>query len=136
MTKESILRYFKDCYVRPYRIIDFLEFADVESLETFSKIPQKLKLMPNEHIYFMTFLFYDSNNDGYICDNDLLRIAEMVRKCPLLQGDYDLFKKQGLKIDYSEDLPYKELYKLPEITETNYFSWQKSQWKKEAKQEA
>ena len=92
--------------------------------------------MPNEHIYFMTFLFYDSNNDGYICDNDLLRIAEMVRKCPLLQGDYDLFKKQGLKIDYSEDLPYKELYKLPEITETNYFSWQKSQWKKEAKQEA
>ena len=93
--------------MRPYRIIDFLEFADVESLETFSKIPQKLKLMPNEHIYFMTFLFYDSNNDGYICDNDLLRIAEMVRKCPLLQGDYDLFKKQGLKIDYSEDLPYK-----------------------------
>lgn len=30
--------------------------------------------MPNEHIYFMAFLFYDSNNDGYICANDIIRI--------------------------------------------------------------
>jgi len=32
----------------------------------------------------MTFLFYDSNNDGYICSNDLLRIEELSKKCPLV----------------------------------------------------
>ena len=74
VTKESIFKYFKQFYTRPHRLIDFLEFSDVENLEGFAKVPQKLKLMPHEHICFMSFLFYDSNNDGYICDNDLLRV--------------------------------------------------------------
>ena len=47
VTKESIIKYFKEFYPRPHRIIDFLEFSDVESYSSFSKVPQKLKFMPN-----------------------------------------------------------------------------------------
>ena len=57
--------------------------------------------MPNEHIYFMAFMLYDSNNDGYICDNDLFRVSELLPKCPLLSGDYNLMKNQGLKVEYT-----------------------------------
>lgn len=91
--------------------------------------------MPNEHIFFMTFLFYDSNNDGYICDNDLIRVQELTKKCPLLLGDYNMLKSQSHKVEYSEDLPYKELYKLSEITEGTYFNWLKGKEKQGQKEE-
>jgi Ca2+-binding EF-hand superfamily protein len=33
----------------------------------------------------MVFLYYDSNNDGYICNNDLIRIQEVSQKSKLIK---------------------------------------------------
>ncbi len=85
LTKESIVKYFRDSYIRPHRIIDFLEIDSVETFLTFKAIPQRLKFMPKDHVDFMAFLFYDTNNDGIICDRDLLRIFELLKKCPLIK---------------------------------------------------
>lgn len=32
--------------------------------------------MPITHILFMTYIYYDTNNDGYICDYDMDKICE------------------------------------------------------------
>lgn len=56
--------------------------------------------MPNDHIYFMAFLFYDSNNDGYICTNDILRIEEISKKCPILNEDCQILKIGAHKIKH------------------------------------
>lgn len=61
------------------RIVDFLEPKNTLNLEEYSNLYTKLKLMPVEHILFMTFMFYDFNNDGYICDNDIRRIKNIVQ---------------------------------------------------------
>ena len=53
--------------------------------------------MPKDHLFFMIFLFYDSNNDGVICDRDMLRIMELTNKCPLLKEDYMKIRKYGGK---------------------------------------
>ena len=34
-------------------------------------LSRKLRVMPIDHLLFMTFLYFDANNDGYICDYDL-----------------------------------------------------------------
>jgi Ca2+-binding EF-hand superfamily protein len=81
--------------------------------------------MPNEHIYFMAFLFYDSNNDGYICANDLIRMEEVSLKSKLIAEDYEIIKSNASKIKFKSKTPYKELYRLPEITETTFFNWLK-----------
>lgn len=53
--------------------------------------------MSVEHVIFMAFLFYDSNNDGYICDNDIRRIKALVKgqKNVLLEEDLKLI--EGIK---------------------------------------
>jgi Ca2+-binding EF-hand superfamily protein len=55
----------------------------------------------------MIFLYYDSNNDGYICNNDLVRIQEIAQKSKLIKEDYELIKNMSSKIKYSNLLPYK-----------------------------
>lgn len=127
ITKESIIKYFRDFYPRPYRVIDFLEFSDVETYNTFSRVPLKMKLMPNEHVCFMAFMLYDSNNDGYICINDLLRLEEMAKRCPILLLDHDIIKKEAAKVKYETHLTYADLYRLSEVTETTYFNWLKKE---------
>ena len=49
------------------------------SLDDYSNLCTKLKLMSVEHVIFMSFLFYDFNNDGYICDNDIRRVKVIVQ---------------------------------------------------------
>lgn len=72
--------------------------------------------MPNDHIYFMAFLFYDSNNDGYICGNDIIRIEELGKKNALLNEDCQILKNGGQKIKYENEINYKDLYRLSEIS--------------------
>lgn len=37
--------------------------------------------------------------------------------------DHDLIKNGAIKIKFESKIPYIDLYKLPEITETTYFNW-------------
>ena len=78
LTKESLIKYLKFLYEREIRIIDFLEVKPAFSLEEYTALCTKLKLMQVEHIIFMTFLSYDFNNDGYICENDIRRLRSLV----------------------------------------------------------
>lgn len=71
----------------------------------------------------MTFLFYDNNNDGYLCNQDLMNIEEISKSCPLIGLDCSILRKNAHKIKYEDSLDYKELYKVPELTETKYFNW-------------
>lgn len=73
----------------------------------------------------MAFMLYDSNNDGYICINDLLRLEEMAKKCPILLLDHEIIKKEAAKVKYETHLTYSDLYRLSEVTETTYFNWLK-----------
>ena len=68
--------------------------------------------MPKDHIDFMIFLFYDSNNDGIICERDMLRIYELVKKCPLVLEDYNKLRKNSGRLYSRKKTAYKELYKL------------------------
>lgn len=70
-TKQSIFKWMKTKYDKPNRIYDFLELPEVLSVNEFWAISKRLRVMPLEHLLFMTFLYYDGNNDGYICDYDL-----------------------------------------------------------------
>lgn len=40
----------------------------------------------------MTFLFYDFNNDGYICDNDIRRVKNLVdtNKNHIIEEDFKI----------------------------------------------
>lgn len=53
-----------------------------------------MKLMSVEHVIFMTFLFFDFNNDGYICDNDIRRVKAMIKskKNHILEEDLRLIE--------------------------------------------
>ncbi len=53
--------------------------------------------MSVEHLIFMSFLFYDFNNDGYICDNDIRRIKAMIqgKKNHVISEDLKLI--EGIK---------------------------------------
>lgn len=53
--------------------------------------------MPNEHVLFMTFLYYDGNNDGYICDYDLERIGNLALTRPVLAHDLKRIKQSNIK---------------------------------------
>lgn len=60
----------------------------------------------------MCFLFYDSNNDGYICSNDLLRLEELCKKAPLLLEDHEIIRSGASKVKYENILTYQDLYRL------------------------
>ena len=79
----------------------------MENFLSFKAIPHKMKLMPKDHIDFMVFLFYDSNNDGMICERDMLRIFELVKKCPLVIEDYNKLKKNSSRVFIRKKLKYK-----------------------------
>lgn len=66
-------------------------------MDEYSNLCTKLKLMSVEHVIFMSFLFYDFNNDGYICDNDIRRIKAMIqsKKNHILGEDLKLI--EGIK---------------------------------------
>lgn len=53
--------------------------------------------MPNDHLLFMTFLYYDGNNDGYICDYDLERLSNLALVRPVLTHDYKKIKQSNMK---------------------------------------
>jgi len=53
--------------------------------------------MPIDHILFMTFLYFDGNNDGYICDFDLERLSNIALKRPVLSHDYKKLKQSNFK---------------------------------------
>ncbi len=53
--------------------------------------------MSVEHIIFMSFLFYDFNGDGYICDNDIRRLKEHVSKTKNYVLEEDLKLIQAIK---------------------------------------
>jgi hypothetical protein len=36
----------------------------------------------------MTFLFYDTNNDGFICEGDIARLQGICKIYPILNEDY------------------------------------------------
>ena len=69
--------------------------------------------MPKDHFDFMAFIFYDSNNDGIICNLDLVRLFELTRKCPLLEGDYNQLKNSAFKDKTVNSKKLQDLYKLP-----------------------
>lgn len=48
--------------------------------------------MQVEHIIFMAFLFYDFNNDGYICENDIRRVRNIVEKSKILGEDLKIIE--------------------------------------------
>lgn len=60
--------------------------------------------MSVEHIIFMTFLYYDTNNDGYICDNDIRRIKNLVKtqKNILMGEDLKLIQNIKEKKEFQE----------------------------------
>jgi hypothetical protein len=72
--------------------------------------------MPIDHILFMTFLYYDGNNDGYICDYDIDRINNLSIKRPVLAYDYQKIKQSGIKKLLTKRESYLELYKYSEVT--------------------
>ena len=86
-----------------------------------------MRVMPHEHLLFMTFLYFDGNNDGYICDYDLQRLSALSARRPLLAHDYRRLKQSNIKKILSKKAPYLDLYKRSEITETIYFQWKKLQ---------
>ena len=45
----------------------------------------------------MTFLYYDGNNDSYICDYDLERMADLALKRPVLAHDLKKIKQSNKK---------------------------------------
>ena len=67
--------------------------------------------MPHEHILFMAFLYYDGNNDGYICDYDLERLSGISAKRPLLSRDYIRLKQSNIKKVLKNRAAYLDLYK-------------------------
>ena len=60
----------------------------------------------------MTFLYYDGNNDGYICDYDLERMASLSLKRPVISMDYKKIKQSNIKKRLTKREPYLDLYKL------------------------
>ena len=83
--------------------------------------------MPQDHFLFMTFLYYDGNNDGYICDYDLERLLNIGFKRPVISHDYHKLKQSHVKKILTKRSPYLDLYKRSEITESIYFDWKKQQ---------
>jgi hypothetical protein len=77
--------------------------------------------MPQEHLLFMTFLYLDGNNDGYIDDYDLERLTNLALLRPVLAHDYQRIKQSRMKIHLTKQPRYMRLYHLPEITETCFF---------------
>lgn len=71
-----------------------------------------MRVMPLEHVLFMTFLYYDANNDGYICDYDLERICNLSLRRNVLTHDYQRIKQSGIKKLLTKKENYLELYKL------------------------
>lgn len=68
--------------------------------------------MPLNHILFMTFLYYDGNNDGYICDYDLDRLTQLSLKRPIIAHDCNKLKQSNIKKILSKREAYLDLYKL------------------------
>ena len=112
LTRESINRWLKNSYEKQHRIVDFLEIKDVVSFEEFFRISQRLRVMPQDHILFMTFLYYDGNNDGYICDYDLERMANLSIKRPVIAHDHKKLRQSNIKKVLSKKPAYLDLYKL------------------------
>lgn len=121
MTRESINRWLREHYEKPHRLIDFLELKEVVKIEEFAQVSKRLRVMPMDHILFMTFLYYDGNNDGYICDYDLERVAQLSVKRPVILHDYHRLRQSNIKKVLSRREPYLDLYKLSEVSETVYF---------------
>lgn len=93
LTKESLTKYLKRYYDKPYRIIDFLEVPPVMNLESFALLSKRLKVMPRLHFNFMVFVFYDTNHDGVICEGDLSRLQNLAKKLTVLNHDYNRLLK-------------------------------------------
>lgn len=93
LTKESLTKYLKRYYEKPYRIIDFLEIPVVMNIESFTLLSKRLKVMPRLHFNFMAFVFYDTNHDGIICEGDLTRLQTLTKKLAVLNHDYDRLMK-------------------------------------------
>jgi hypothetical protein len=81
--------------------------------------------MPQDHLLFMTFLYYDGNNDGYIDDYDLERMVNLGLKRPVLCFDAKKIKQSNMKKVLTKKDPYLDLYRLSEVSETTYFDWKK-----------
>lgn len=64
----------------------------------------------------MTFLYYDGNNDGYICDYDLDRLSSISNRRDILTHDFQRIKHSGLKKMLKCRENYLELYKLSEVS--------------------
>lgn len=71
----------------------------------------------------MTFLYYDGNNDGYICDYDLERVSNLALVRNVLTHDFQKIKQSAIKKVLTKKEPYLDLYKLSEVTESKYFDW-------------
>jgi hypothetical protein len=69
----------------------------------------------------MVFLYYDGNNDGYICDYDLERVAQLSINRPVLAHDCNRMKQSNIKKKLCKRESYLDLYRLSEVTETVYF---------------
>ena len=93
------------------------------TFERFWGVTRSLRVMPLEHVLFMTFLYYDNNNDGYICDYDLEKLMNLSLLRPLLKHDYQRMKKSGRKKRLTCREKYLELYRWGEVTESSYFEW-------------
>jgi len=92
------------------RIIDFLEVKPTFTLPEYTALCTKLKLMQVEHIIFLTFLFYDFNNDGYICENDIRRIRNLVegKKNKVIAEDLKLIEAIKERKDYEAKVLFQQ----------------------------
>jgi hypothetical protein len=45
--------------------------------------------MQKPHFNFMTFVFYDTNHDGIICEGDLSRLQTLAKRHSILVYDYE-----------------------------------------------
>lgn len=69
--RKDLADWLKLHYDRSHRILDFLQVNLNVDFDSFWGISKRLRVMPLQHVLFMAFLYYDHNNDGYICDYDL-----------------------------------------------------------------
>ena len=97
------------------------------TFDEFWKVSKRLRVMPQDHLLFMAFLYFDGNNDGYICDYDLDRLSSLALKRPILAHDFQKLKQCNIKKILSQRPPYLDLYKRSEITESVYFEWRRQQ---------
>ena len=111
LTRESINQWLRQEYEKPIRLVDFLEIKSVVEFDEFWRISKRLRVMPQDHILFMTFLYYDGNNDGYICDYDMERMSNLSLRRPVIAHDHKKIRQSNIKKVLTKKEAYLDLYK-------------------------